>query len=81
MLTHYNVDEISSVGYRVSAKRAVRFRQSATRTLRERLVSRDALNQRWLAEPGLRDVRETLDLLARTLRGQALTLDVDEVTY
>lgn len=74
-VTHYNLDAIISVGYRVSSKRAVRFRQWATRTLREHLVSGYTLNQRRLAERGLREARETLDLLARTLRGQAL---VDE---
>ncbi len=80
-MTHYNLDAIISVGYRVSSRRAVRFRQSATRTLREHLVSGYTLNQRRLAERGLREARETLDLLARTLRGRVLTLEVDEVTY
>jgi len=70
-IRHYNLDAIISVGYRVSSKRAVRFRQWATRTLREHLVSGYTLNQRRLAERGLREARDTLDLLARTLRNQA----------
>ena len=74
-IKHYNLDAIISVGYRVNSKRAVRFRQWATRTLREHLVSGYTLNERRLAERGLDEARQTLELLARTLRNQAL---VDE---
>ena len=71
-VAHYNLDAIISVGYRVNSKRAVRFRQWATRTLREFLVRGYVLNERRFAERGLREARETLDLLARTLRSQSL---------
>lgn len=74
-LKHYNLDAIISIGYRVNSKSAVRFRQWATRTLREHLVSGYTMNERRLAERGLDEARQTLDLLARTLRNQAL---VDE---
>ena len=74
-LKHYNLDAIISVGYRVNSKRSVRFRQWATRTLRDHLIRGYTLNERRLAERGLREAQETLDLLARTLRSQAL---VDE---
>ena len=72
---HYNLDAIISVGYRVNSGRGVRFRQWATRTLREHLVRGFTVNERRLAERGLDEARQTLDLLARTLRSQAL---VDE---
>ena len=72
---HYNLDAIISIGYRVNSKRAVRFRQWATHTLREHLVSGYTLNKRRLAERGFDEARQTLELLARTLRNQAL---VDE---
>ncbi len=75
LLRHYNLDAIISVGYRVNSKRAVRFRQWATRTLREHLVRGYTLNERRLAERGLREARDTLDLLTRTLRNQALVED------
>ena len=68
---HYNLDAIISNGYRVNSKRAVRFRQWATRTLREHLVSGYTLNERRLAERGLDKARQTLELLARTLKNQA----------
>ena len=74
-IKHYNLDAIISIGYRVNSNRAVRFRQWATRTLREHLVSGYTLNERRLAERGLDEARQTLELLARTLRNQAL---VDE---
>ena len=71
-LTHYNLDAIISVGYRVNSRRGVRFRQWATRTLREHLVRGFTLNHQRLAERGLQEARDTLDLLARALRNQAL---------
>ena len=74
-LKHYDLDAIISVGYRVHSKRAVRFRQWATRNLRDHLVSGFTLNERRLAERGLQEARETLDLLARTLTNQTLVDD------
>ena len=71
-IRHYNLDAIISVGYRVNSRRGVRFRQWATRTLREHLVRGFTLNERRLAERGLQEARDTLDLLASTLRNQAL---------
>ena len=74
-IRHYDLDAIISVGYRVNSRQAVRFRQWATHTLREHLVRGYTLNERRLAERGLSEARETLDLLARTLQNQALVKD------
>ena len=74
-IRHYDLDAIISVGYRVNSKRAVDFRRWATRTLREHLVLGYTLNERRLAERGLTEARETLDLLTRTLQNQALVED------
>ena len=71
-LKHYNLDAIISVGYRVNSKRGIRFRQWATSTLREHLVLGYTLHERRLAERGLGEARETLELLSRTLRNQEL---------
>ena len=68
---HYNLDVIISVGYRVKSRRGTRFRQWATGTLREHLVRGYTLNRQRLAERGLDEVRQTLNLLTRTLRSQA----------
>lgn len=70
--TLYSLDVIISVGYRVKSRRGVQFRQWATRVLREHLVQGYSFNQTRLAERGLLEARQTLDLLARTLRNQAL---------
>lgn len=75
---HYNLDAVISVGYRVNSKRAVRFRQWATQTLREFLVRGYVVNERRLAERGLREAHETLDLLAKTLRSQSLVTGTGE---
>ncbi|MDE2663486.1 MAG: virulence protein RhuM/Fic/DOC family protein [Gemmatimonadota bacterium] len=74
-LKHYNLDAIISVGYRVNSKRGVQFRQWATHTLREHLVRGYTMNEQRLANRGLREARETLDLLSRTLQNQALVTD------
>ena len=65
-IEHFNLDVIISVGYRVKSLRGTQFRQWATRRLREHLVSGYTLNRQRLAERGLREARDTLDLLART---------------
>jgi prophage maintenance system killer protein len=70
--TLYSLDVIISVGYRVKSRRGVQFRQWATRVLREHLVQGYTFNQIRLAERGLLEARQTLDLLARTLQNQAL---------
>ncbi len=80
-LRHYNLDAIVSVGYRVNSQQGLRFRQWATRTLRDHLVRGYTLNERWLAEHGLEEARETLELLARTLRNNALAVDTGEAVY
>lgn len=74
-LKHFNLDAIISVGYRVNSRHGVRFRQWATGVLREHLVQGYTFNQARLAERGLREARQTLELLARTLRNQALVDD------
>ncbi|MFA6971500.1 MAG: virulence protein RhuM/Fic/DOC family protein [Gallionella sp.] len=74
-LKHYNLDTIISVGYRVNSKRGVQFRQWATRTLREHLVQGYTLNTTRLAERGISEAQQAIELLARTLSNQALVND------
>ena len=71
----YSLDTIISVGYRVKSLRGTQFRIWATRVLREHLVQGYTFNQTRLAERGLLEARQTLDLLARTLQNQALVDD------
>jgi prophage maintenance system killer protein len=74
-IDHYNLDAIISVGYRVNSKRGVRFRQWATAVLRQHLLQGYTLNRPRLAERGLDEAREALDLLSRTLTANALVDD------
>ena len=72
---HYNLDAIISVGYRVNSRRGVQFRQWATRVLREHLTQGYTLNQARLAEKGVTEAQQAIELLARTLENQALVTD------
>ena len=45
-ITHYNLDAILSVGYRISSKNATKFRQWATSVLKQYLLHGHAINQR-----------------------------------
>ena len=72
---YFNLDAILSVGYRVNSKRGTQFRIWATRTLRDHLLRGYTFNERRLAERGLLEARQTLDLLARTLQNQTLVND------
>ena len=71
----YNLDVIISVGYRVKSQRGVQFRQWATRILREHLVHGYTLNSTRLAERGISEAQQAIELLARTLSNQALVND------
>ncbi len=73
--SHYNLDVIISVGYRVKSQSGTKFRQWATRTLREHLVQGYTLNQARLAERGITEAQQAIELLARTLNNQALVSD------
>jgi len=71
----YSLDVIISVGYRVKSQRGVQFRHWATRTLREHLVQGYTLNQTRLAERGITEAQQAIELLARTLNNEALVSD------
>lgn len=69
-LPHYNLDAIISVGYRVNSKQGVKFRQWATQTLSDHLVKGFTLNHQHIAERGMVEAQEAMNLLARTLLKQ-----------
>lgn len=72
---HYNLDAIISVGYRVNSKRGVQFRQWATRILREHLENGYTLSRYKLAQRGLEEAWQALELLSRTLASHAMVTD------
>ena len=77
---HYNLDVIISVGYRVKSKRGTQFRQWATRVLRDHLVKGYTIHEQRLREESanLREMQQTVDLLARTLTSQELVTETGQ---
>ena len=73
---YFNLDAIISVGYRVNSTQATRFRQWATRILREHLTQGYSLNEHRLAQQGLAELEQVVDLLGKTLTRQALVTDI-----
>ena len=73
---YFNLDAIISVGYRVNSARATRFRQWATRVLREHLTQGYSLNEHRLAQQGLAELEQAVELLGSTLTRQALVTDI-----
>lgn len=75
---YYNLDAIISVGYRVNSSRATRFRQWATRVLSEHLTQGYSLNEHRLAQQGLAELEQAVELLGRTLAHQQLVSDLGQ---
>jgi len=72
---YYNLDVIISVGYRVKSQQGTRFCIWATSVLKDHLVKGYTLNQKRLAEKGLGEARQMLDLLSSTLQSHELVAD------
>jgi prophage maintenance system killer protein len=71
---YFNLDVVISVGYRVKSQRGTQFRIWATSILKDHLINGFTTNERRLAEKGLSEMEQTLELLSRTLRRhEALT--------
>lgn len=73
----YNLDVIISIGYRVKSRQGTRFRQWATQVLRDHIVKGYTVNEQRLREQAekLAEMRQTVDLLARTLANQELVTE------
>lgn len=74
MLTHYNLDAVISVGYRVNSTRATQFRIWSTDILKRHLVEGYTLNQQRLAQRGI-EMEQALSLLSSTLQNQHMIDD------
>jgi prophage maintenance system killer protein len=73
----YNLDMIISIGYRVNSAKATKFRIWATQVLRTHIVNGYTVNEQRLREESvkLQEMRQTMELLARTLASQELVTD------
>jgi death-on-curing family protein len=70
---HYNLDVIISVGYRVKSLRGTQFRIWATRTLKEHLLKGYTLNQKRLAEIGVKELESALQFIKQASSRRQLT--------
>lgn len=73
---HYNLDAIISLGYRVNSKEGIRFRQWATGVLKKHLIKGYTIKKNRLAELGLSELQQSLDLLQKTLIANELINDI-----
>lgn len=76
-ITHYNLDLIISVGYRVNSKRGTQFRIWANKILQDYLIKGFALNEQRLKEQTVQfsSLRKTVNLLGNVLKSKELSSD------
>ena len=68
---HFNLEMVTSVGYRVKSKRGVQFRQWANRILKEYIVKGYAVNER-IRKEQITELRQLVGMLGRTIQNQPL---------
>ena len=70
-IDYFNLDVITSVGYRVKSKRGVQFRQWANNVLKQYLIKGYAVNERMRKEQ-IGELRQLVGMLGRTIQNQPL---------
>ncbi len=70
---YYNLDVIISVGYRVNSIRGTQFRIWATRTLKNHLLKGYTINQKRLAETGMKELENALQFIKQASSRRQLT--------
>ncbi len=71
---YYNIEMITSVGYRVKSQRGTQFRIWANKVLKDYLIKGYAINQQVKIEQ-LEDLKSTVRLLSNVIEHKQLTLD------
>lgn len=71
---YYNIEMITSVGYRVKSQRGTQFRIWANKVLKDYLIKGYAINQQAKAAQ-LEDLKNTVRLLSNVIEHKQLTLD------
>jgi len=79
--SHYNLDVIISVGYRVNSKKATQFRVWATNTLKNYLVKGYVINEKRLLEANSKfnELQETIDFLRKKSKYELLVGQEQEI--
>ena len=70
-IDYFNLEVITSVGYRVKSKRGVQFRQWANNVLKQYLIKGYAVNERMRKEQ-IGELRQLVGMLGRTIQNQSL---------
>ena len=70
-IDYFNLEVITSVGYRVKSKRGVQFRQWANNVLKQYLIKGYAFNERMRKEQ-IGELRQLVGMLGRTIQSQPL---------
>ena len=70
-IDYFNLEVITSVGYRVKSKRGVQFRQWANNVLKQYLIKGYAVNERIRREQ-IVELRQLVGMLGRTIQSQPL---------
>ena len=70
-IDYFNLEVITSVGYRVKSKRGVQFRQWANSVLKQYLINGYAVNER-LRKEQIGELRQLVGMLGRTIQRQPL---------
>ena len=70
-IDYFNLEVITSVGYRVKSKRGVQFRQWANNVLKQYLIKGYAINERMRKEQ-IGELRQLVGMLGRTIQSQPL---------
>lgn len=73
---YYNLDAIISVGYRVNSKRGIQFRRWASQVLQDYLIQGFSINQRAITDKTIKNLEQTIELMARTLVNRSLVTDL-----
>jgi len=68
---YFNLEMVTSVGYRVKSKRGVQFRKWANRVLKDYLVKGYAINER-IRKEQIGELRQLVGMLGRTIQNQPL---------
>jgi prophage maintenance system killer protein len=77
-LEYFNLEMVTSVGYRVKSSRGVQFRKWANKILKDYLVKGYAVNQRIHSEQ-IAELRQLVGMLGRTIQSQPV-LSTDETS-
>lgn len=68
---YYNLEMVTSVGFRVKSNRGVQFRKWANRILKDYLVKGFAINEK-LRKEQLADLRQLVQIVGRTMQSKAI---------